>query len=130
MPLKPTHQRFTLVCLAALSLLTPLVAAQERPFDTTPCGLLLHPDKYDEGMRSGYGRMGCCSLLVIEEVAKVAPDLEEPVDFSPISAVSPRNLMKGCTVSQVQGPPQEDEDQLERKSLEDEYHYLHDPKKV
>ncbi len=229
------------VCLAAglLLLMAPLIAAQERPFDTTPCGLLLHPDKYEEGlvsvegllivgpdeftlhdancgdangriwlqfgggvaspgqsnpsrgtsgrprtveglelpltrdrdfdtmqellrtaqksgktkmlratligkyfpgkptktlsgeaMRSGYGRMGCCSLLVIEEVAKVASELEEPVDFSPVSAVSSRSLVRGCTVSQVQLPPQEDEDQLERTSLEEEYQYLHDPKKV
>jgi hypothetical protein len=83
-----------------------------------------------EAMRSGYGHMGCCSLLVIEEVAKVGSELEEPVDFSPVPALTSPSLMKGCTVSQIQVPPQEDEDQLERGSLEEEYQYLHDPKKV
>lgn len=224
------------VCCVAYA---PAIVAQERAFDTTTCGLLLHPDKYDEGlvsveglvtvgpqefllhdascgdangriwlqfagdvdspgggnvsrnlagkprtveglqlplnkdrdfdamekllqqarksgktkmlratligkyfpgrptrtvsgeeMRSGYGRMGCCSLLVIEEVAKVGTELEEPVDFSPVSSVAPRILRKGCTVTGVSVTPHEDEDQLERKSLEDEYQYLHDPKKV
>lgn len=233
--------RYARVCLATglLLLSATLTAAQERPFDTTTCGLLLHPDKYDEGlvsvegliivgpeeftlhdascgdvngrmwlqfagnvaspgaatvargvsgkprtveglelplnkdrdfeamqkllqeaqrsgktkmlratligkyfpgkpiktasgetMRSGYGRLGCCSLLVIEEVDKVGLELEEPVDFSPASSMPSRTLMKGCTVTQVQLPPHEDEDQLERGSLEEEYQYLHDPKKV
>ncbi len=83
-----------------------------------------------EPIRSGYGHMGCCSLLVIEEVAVVGSELEEPVDFSPISKTSPRMLTKGCTIEELQLPPHEDEDQLERKSLRDEYQYLHDPKKV
>ncbi len=81
-------------------------------------------------MRSGYGHMGCCSLLVIEEVAAVGSELEEPVDFSPASKTNPRTLTKGCTVEELQVPPREDEDQLERKSLEDEYQYLHNAKKV
>jgi hypothetical protein len=83
-----------------------------------------------ETVRSGYGRMGCCSLLIIEEVGTVGPDLEEPVDFSPVSKISQKTLAKGCTITELQVPPREDEDQLERKSLEDEFQYLHDPKKV
>src|SRR5207248_4006968 len=44
------------LCLAAaLLLLAPLMVAQERPFDTTACGLLLHPDKYDDGLVSVEG---------------------------------------------------------------------------
>jgi hypothetical protein len=239
---KPTCLvKHALVCLAGatLFLLTASTFAQERPFDTTTCGLLLHPDKYDGGlvsvdgfvtvgpdefmlhdascgdasgkvwlqfagdipspggggvsrgvsgkprtveglqlplnkdrdfdamekllqeaqksgktkmlratligkyfpgkptktvtgeeMRSGYGRVGCCSLLMIQEVVKVDSGLEEPVDFSPVSNIAPRMLRKGCTVTNVPLAPHEDEDQLERKSLEDEYQYLHDPKKV
>lgn len=83
-----------------------------------------------ETVLSGYGRMGCCSLLIIEEVGTVGPDLEEPVDFSPVSKISQKTLAKGCTIAELQVPPREDEDQLERKSLEDEFKYLHDPKQV
>jgi hypothetical protein len=81
-------------------------------------------------IRAGYGRLGCCSLLIIEEVGTVEPDIEEPVDFSPVSKVGPKTLAKGCTIVELTVPPREDEDQLERKSLKDEYQYLHDPKKV
>ena len=83
-----------------------------------------------ETIRAGYGRMGCCSLLVIEEVAKVSSELEEPVDFTPVAPDPPRMPARGCTVSEVAVAPREDEDQLERKSLEEEFRYLHDPKKV
>ncbi len=81
-------------------------------------------------VRSGYGRLGCCSLLIIEEVGTVGADIEEPVDFSPVAQVSPKTLAKGCTIAELTVPPREDEDQLERKSLEEEFQYLHDPKKV
>ncbi len=81
-------------------------------------------------VRAGYGRLSCCSLLIIEEVGTVEPDIEEPVDFSPVSKVSPKTLAKACTIVELTVPPREDEDQLERKSLKDEYQYLHDPKKV
>jgi len=83
-----------------------------------------------ETVRAGYGRLGCCSLLVIEEVVSVGPELEEPVDFSPVAKMSARALAKGCTIAELQLSPREDEDQLERNSLKDEYQYLHDPKKV
>jgi hypothetical protein len=238
-PMAVARYAAVLLATAVLSLLGTALAAQERPFDTSVCGLLLHPEKYNEGLvsveglvtvgsdefllhdagcgdangrvwlqfgggvpspgagsvsrgmsgkprtveglelpltkdrdfdamqkllkevqksghtkmlratlvgkyfsgkptntvnggvlRSGYGRMGCCSLLVIQEVAKVEGGLEEPVDFSPLSGVSPRNLAKGCSILELQVPPLEDEDQLERKSLEEEYSYLHDPKHV
>jgi hypothetical protein len=81
-------------------------------------------------VRNFYGRLSCCSLMIIEEVGTVGPDLEEPVDFSPVAKLNPMTLAKGCTVAELQLPPHEDEDQLERKSLKDEYQYLHDPKKV
>jgi hypothetical protein len=41
--------------LAITSLFSHRLVAQERPFDTTACGLLLHPDKYDEGLVSVEG---------------------------------------------------------------------------
>jgi hypothetical protein len=81
-------------------------------------------------IRGGYGRLGCCSLLIIEEVGTVGPEIEEPVDFSAASKFSPKALTKGCTIVELTVPPREDEDQLERKSLKDEYQYLHDPKQV
>ena len=78
----------------------------------------------DGVVRSGYGRLGCCSLLIIEEVGTVGADIEEPVDFSPVAQVSPKTLAKGCTIAELTVPPREDEDQLERKSLEEEFRYF------
>lgn len=83
-----------------------------------------------ETIQGGYGRMGCCSLFVIEEVVKVSAELEEPVDFSPLPVTPPKTLARGCLATETVLPPREDEDQLERKSLEEEFQYLHDPKKV
>ncbi len=82
-----------------------------------------------ESIRAGYGPKGCCSLLIIEEVGTVGTDIEEPVDFSG-SASSSSKLPKDCTVHEVPVPSREDEDQLLRKSLEEEFAYLHDPKEV
>jgi hypothetical protein len=82
-----------------------------------------------EFIRAGYGPKGCCSLLIIEEVGTVGTDIEEPVDFSS----SPSSLLKppkDCTVSERPVPSREDEDRLLRKSLEEEFAYLHDPKQV
>ena len=81
-------------------------------------------------VRTGYGHLGCCSLLVIEEVGTVTDGLEGTVDFSPVPAAPLRALRKGCTVMELMVPPHEDEEQLLLKSLEDEYQYLHDPKLV
>jgi len=83
-----------------------------------------------ETIHGGYGHMGCCSLFVIEEVVKVSAELEEIVDFSPLPATPPKALPKGCIVTETSVPPREDEDQLELKSLEAEFQYLHNPKKV
>jgi hypothetical protein len=82
-----------------------------------------------ESIRAGYGPKGCCSLLIIEEVGAVGNDIEEPVDFSasPSSSLKPP---KDCTVSELPVPSRDDEDQLLRKSLEEEFAYLHDPKQV
>ena len=90
-----------------------------------------HPTKIASGesIRAGYGPKGCCSLLIIEEVGTVGTDIEEPVDFS----ASPSSLLKApkdCTVSELPVPSREDEDQLLRKSLEEEFAYLHDAKQV
>ena len=90
-----------------------------------------HPTKSATGevIRAGYGPKACCSLLIIEEVGTVGTDIEEPVDFS---ASPGRSLKppKDCTVSELAVSSREDEDRLLRKSLEEEFAYLHDPKQV
>ena len=80
-------------------------------------------------IRAGYGRLSRRSLLIIEEVGTVGTDIEEPVDFS---ASPGRSLKppKDCTVSELAVSSREDEDRLLRKSLEEEFAYLHDPKQV
>ena len=90
-----------------------------------------HPTKTASGQTffGGYGHLECCSLLVVEEVAKVESELQAPVDFSPVPGTPP-TAAKGCTVTDVAVPPREDEDQLQRKHQEDEYRYLDEPKKV
>jgi hypothetical protein len=90
-----------------------------------------HPTKTASGeiIRAGYGPKACCSLLIIEEVGTVGTDLEEPVDFSTVHGSSPKPP-KDCTVSELPTPSREDEDRLLRKSLEEEFAYLHDPKQV
>ena len=83
-----------------------------------------------ESIRAGYGPKGCCSLLIIEEVGTVGTDIEEPVDFS----ASPEQLIEAAQRTaqfpELPVPSREDEDQLLRKSLEEEFAYLHDPKQV
>jgi hypothetical protein len=90
-----------------------------------------HPTKTASGesIRAGYGPKGCCSLLIIEEVGTVGTDIEDPVDFSasPSGSLKPP---KDCTVSELPVPSREDEDRLLRKSLEEEFAYLHDAKQV
>jgi hypothetical protein len=90
-----------------------------------------HPTKTATGevIRAGYGPKACCSLLIIEEVGTVGTDIEEPVDFS----ASPGRSLKSpkdCTISELAISSREDEDRLLRKSLEEEFAYLHDPKQV
>ncbi len=90
-----------------------------------------HPTKTANGdfILAGYGPKACCSLLIIEEVGTVAPDIEEPVDFSAATS-SPWKTPKGCTVSEFPVPSHEDEDRLLRDSLKEEFAYLHDPRQV
>jgi hypothetical protein len=73
--------------------------------------------------------MGCCSLLIIEEVGTVGTDIEDPVDFS-ASPNSSLKLPKDCTLSELPVPSREDEDRLLRKSLEEEFACLHSAKQV
>ena len=88
------------------------------------------PQPLPASIRAGYGRLSCCSLLIIEEVGTVEPDIEEPVDFSPVSKTESEDTGQRLYDRELTVPPREDEDQLERKSLKDEYQYLHDPKQV
>src|ERR1035438_3559998 len=46
---------YLLLAVAVGCSLTSMVAAQERPFDTTACALTQHPDKYNEGLVSVEG---------------------------------------------------------------------------
>jgi plasmid maintenance system killer protein len=67
--------------------------------------------------------------LVIEEVESVGGESEAPVDYTAVAPVSWK-AGKGCTVAELSVPSRDDEDQLERKSLEEEFAYLHDPREV
>jgi hypothetical protein len=53
----PTAARYAclLLAIAVGCSLTAVMAAQERPFDTTACALTQHPDKYNEGLVSVEG---------------------------------------------------------------------------
>ena len=79
-------------------------------------------------VRTGFGRTGCCSMLVIEEVGTVEAALEDAVDFSPVAELAKPS--KGCTITQLPVPSREEADQLLRKSLEEDYQYLHHPSQV
>ncbi len=68
--------------------------------------------------------------LVISEVNLVSDELEESVDFSPLAGSLAATPPKGCSVSEITLPSREEEDKLQRQSLQEEFAYLHDPKKV
>ena len=77
----------------------------------------------------GYGRAGCCSLLVIEKVETVGTEIEDAVDFAPDAPLTAKKSA-GCTTTSLPVPEREDEDKLQRLGFREEYQYLHDPQEV
>lgn len=77
--------------------------------------------------RRGYGPGGCCSLLVISLVDRVADHLEQPADFSALPQDAHAPAAKGCVFTELPLLSQGDAEKLQDQALDDGFEYLHSP---